>query len=78
LGENINKERFSESVWRLKKLGFKLYATDGTHDYLKKNGFKSVLVYKVHDNKSPNVVDIIESKKFSLVIILSEKRIDRG
>jgi len=77
LGGSINKERFLESVWRFKKLGFKLYATDGTHEYLKKNGFKSELVYKVCENKSPNVVDIIESKKISLVINLSENRIDK-
>ncbi len=76
LGGDINKERFLESVWRLKKLGFAIYATDGTCQYLKKNGFKTKLVYKVHDGKSPNVVDVIESKKISLVINLSKKRID--
>lgn len=76
LGGDINKERFLESVWRLKKLGFEIYATDGTCQYLKKNGFKTKLVYKVHDGKSPSVVDVIESKKISLVINLSRKRID--
>lgn len=76
LGGDINKERFLESVWRLKKLGFEIYATDGTCQYLKENGFKTKLVYKVHDGKSPSVVDVIESKKISLVINLSKKRID--
>jgi carbamoyl-phosphate synthase large subunit len=76
LGGSTNKDRFLESVWRLKKLGFKIYATEGTCQYLKKNGFKTNLVYKVHDDKSPSVVDVIESKKISLVVNLSEKRID--
>ena len=77
LGGSINKEKFLESVWRLKNLGFNLYATAGTHQYLRENGFKSRLVYKVHQNQTPNVINIIESKKISLVINLSEKRVDR-
>ncbi|MCW1949699.1 MAG: carbamoyl-phosphate synthase (glutamine-hydrolyzing) large subunit [Candidatus Shapirobacteria bacterium] len=76
LGGATNKERFLESVWRLKNLGFKIYATKGTYLYLKENGFKPKLVYKVHEDKKPSVVDIIESKKISMVINLSEKRID--
>lgn len=73
IGGEENKLTFAESVWRLKNLGFKLYATEKTHKFLKEKGVKTVFVYKVHDKKHPNVVDIIQSKKVSIVINLSEK-----
>ena len=68
-----NKMRFAQSVWMLKNLGFKLYATHHTHYFLRSKGVKSKLVHKVHDKKSPNVVDIICEKKVDLVINISEK-----
>ena len=73
LGGEENKMRFTESVWRLKNLGFKIYSTEKTHKFLKSKGVKTIFVYKVHDKKSPNVVDIISQKKVSLVINISEK-----
>jgi carbamoyl-phosphate synthase large subunit len=73
LGGEENKMRFAESVWRLKNLGFKIYSTEKTHKFLKSKGVKTIFVYKVHDKKSPNVVDIISQKKVSLVINISEK-----
>lgn len=73
VGGDENKLRFAESVWRLKNLGFKLYATYNTHMFLKSKGVRTTLVNKVYENKKPNVIDIIEQKKVSLVINLSEK-----
>ena len=73
LGGEENKMRFVESVWRLKNLGFKIYSTEKTHKFLKSKGVKTIFVYKFHDKKSPNVVDIISQKKVSLVINISEK-----
>jgi len=72
IGGDDNKLRFAESVWRLKNLGFKLYATLNTHNFLKTKGVRTVLVNKVYEGKKPDVIDIIKSKKISLVINLSE------
>lgn len=73
IGGEENKIRFAESIWKLKNLGFKLYATKNTHSFLKKKGVRTKLVNKVYERGRPNVIDIINEKKVSLVINLSEK-----
>ncbi|MBI5126993.1 carbamoyl-phosphate synthase (glutamine-hydrolyzing) large subunit [Candidatus Roizmanbacteria bacterium] len=73
IGGDENKLHFAESIWKLKNLGYKLYATKHTHKFLKSKGVRTKLVSKVYEGKRPNVVDIIENKKVSLVINLSEK-----
>jgi carbamoyl-phosphate synthase large subunit len=72
VGGNENKLRFAESVWRLKNLGFKLYATENTHIFLKSKGVKTTRVAKVYESKHNNVVDLIQNNKVSLVINISE------
>lgn len=73
IGGEENKVRFAESIWKLKNLGFKLFATKNTHIFLKEKGIKTKLVSKVYEGGRPNVIDIISEKKVSLVINLSEK-----
>ena len=73
IGGDENKLHFAESIGKLKNLGFKLYATNHTHQFLKSKGVRTKLVSKVYEGKRPNVVDIIEQKKVSLVINLSVK-----
>ncbi len=73
IGGEKNKMHFAESIWKLKNLGFKLYATNHTHKFLKSKGVNTIKVGKVYEGSRPNVVDIIEGKKISLVINLSEK-----
>ncbi len=72
VGGEENKLKFAESVWRLKNLGFKLYATNHTNKFLKSKGVKTKLVSKVYEGRRPNVVDLIETRKVSLVINISE------
>jgi carbamoyl-phosphate synthase large subunit len=70
-GEDF-KLRFAESIWRLKNLGFKLYATKNTHLFLKTKGVHTTLVHKLFENKNPTVINLIEKHKVSMVINLSE------
>ncbi len=72
IGGNEFKLRFAESIWRLKNLGFKLYATKKTHLFLKTKGVRTKLVYKLFEKESPTVIDLIEKHQVSLVINLSE------
>jgi len=72
VGGDENKLRFAESVWRLKNMGFTLYATHNTHLFLKSKGVKTKEVSKVYEGKRPNVVDIIKNRTVALVINLSE------
>lgn len=72
IGGDEYKMRFAESVWRLKNMGFKLYATRKTHHFLKSKGVKTILINKVYEGKRPTVVDIIKEKKVSLVFHLNK------
>jgi len=72
------KLRFAESIWRLKNLGFVLYATKKTHLFLKTKGVRTKLVHKLYDKQSPTVIDLIEKHQVSLVINLSEDYNNEG
>ena len=51
----------------LRKLGFKLIATEGTLAYLEDNSIEATLVLKVHEGR-PNVVDRMINHEVNLVI----------
>ena len=72
------KLRFAESIWRLKNLGFKLYATKKTHLFLKTKGVRTKLVYKLYEKQGPTVIDLIKKSQVSLVINLSEDYNNEG
>ncbi|MGC8941062.1 MAG: carbamoyl-phosphate synthase large subunit [Sulfurihydrogenibium sp.] len=59
---------YIESIAKdLVKLGFRIYATSGTHKFLKEKGIESVLVNKLSEER-PNIVDRIKNKEISLII----------
>ena len=68
IGKIEDKAEFIKNAKVLEKLGFKLYATEGTHNFLKDSNLKTTLVYKTHEKKSPNLLKYLEQKKFDLVI----------
>ncbi len=68
LAGDENKIKFLESAKLLKSIGLKIYATEGTAKFLAENGVKSTKLYKIHEHKKPNVLDILHNKKVDLVI----------
>lgn len=62
-----DKEEFLEIAKMLKELEVTLYATEGTGNFLRKNGIPSIPVRKVHE-ASPNLYDAIKQGTFDLVI----------
>ena len=62
-----DKKSLMPTIKKLSKMGFKLYATEGTHKFLKSNGIVSKKVFKVGEGK-PNIVDLIHQKKINLLI----------
>lgn len=68
LGDIEDKADFLDSAEKLVEIGYKLFATENTHHELKKHGIKSKLVYKINEKKSPNILSLLEKKKFDLVI----------
>lgn len=67
-----HKDKFSESARLLKDMGYDLYATAGTHAFLASRGIETTLVHKMHEEKSPNVVELIKDKVVGLVINISD------
>ncbi|MCL2218283.1 MAG: carbamoyl-phosphate synthase large subunit [Chitinispirillia bacterium] len=48
-------------------LGFGIYATEGTHEFLKKSGIESRPVCKLHEGR-PNILDLIANKDIQLIV----------
>ncbi len=67
-----NKNKFFESALLLENMGYKLYATSNTYKFLTSRGIKCELVHKMHEEKSPNVVDLIRDKVVGLVVNISD------
>ncbi len=65
--KNSHKDEGIELAKKLIKLKFKLSATKGTAEYIKKHGMKCRIINKVSSG-SPHIVDILNSKKIALVI----------
>lgn len=65
-----DKYRFKSLNWitKLKNLNFKIYSTDHTSKFLKKNGIENEKIYKIHEEKEPNVKFYLASGKIDLVI----------
>ena len=63
-----SKAEFLDSTRLLHKMGFKLYATKGTADFLKNNGIKSEKLRWPLDNTEPNTMTYIADHKIDLVI----------
>ncbi|MFC2013579.1 carbamoyl-phosphate synthase large subunit [Chloroflexota bacterium] len=57
----------SEVAEQFAKLGFKIKATQGTHQFLASQGIESDLILKMHEGR-PNIVDGIKNGEIQLVI----------
>ena len=65
--KDSHKQEIVGIAQRLIKLGFTLSATQGTCEVIRKNGMKCKKINKVSSGR-PHIVDILNSKKISLVI----------
>ena len=64
------KPKFIEEVELLQQDGWKIYATEGTHNYFKKYGIATIKLYKMHDKKEPSVSTATKNRKFDLMIYI--------
>jgi carbamoyl-phosphate synthase large subunit len=63
-----DKPSILETSRKFQELGFRIKATSGTCAYLRQNGVKAELSYKVHEHQRPNIVDEIKSNEIQLII----------
>ncbi len=72
IGGKKNKLDMLINAKKLAGLGFKIYATEHTHEFLKESGIKNTRVYKISEKKQPSVLNILTSGKVDLAINISE------
>lgn len=78
IGGEKNKLDFLESAKLIFGLGFKIYATEHTHQFLKQNKITSIRVYKISEKKHPSVLDLLKAGDIDLAINISEGGSVRG
>lgn len=69
VGKIENKRKLLPSIKKLHKMGFKLYATEKTHKFLKSKRIPSILVHKISQpEKIPNLLNLLEMKRFDFIV----------
>ncbi|HEX7733202.1 MAG TPA: carbamoyl-phosphate synthase (glutamine-hydrolyzing) large subunit [Ktedonobacteraceae bacterium] len=68
LGGQDKKQRFLESARLLAKLGLPLYATKQTSLFMRENGIEATMLYKLHEQKEPNILTYFRDHKVDLAI----------
>ncbi len=61
---------------RFERLGFKILATRGTHNYLAKHGINAKVIAKMHEGR-PNIIDAIKNNEIQLVINTPSGRLSK-
>jgi len=67
-GPMESKVKLLPKVIKLKEMGYELYATPGSAEFLRNNGVDTTALHWPFDKKDPNVNDHILDKKIDLVI----------
>lgn len=68
IGTEKDKLDLGESIKKMYELGYRIFATEGTHKALRTLGVRSKLLHKMKSRLSPNIGDAIREKKVDLVI----------
>lgn len=63
-----HKHKFVAETSALQQNGWQIYATEGTHMFLKKIGVRSIKLHKISQRREPSVAGAIKDHKFSLMI----------
>ncbi len=77
LGGDEKKARFVESAKLLSILGVPLYATEKTSAFLRAQGVETTMLYKIHEQKAPNVLTYFADGKIDLAINIVEGHIKK-
>lgn len=78
IGGEENKYKLLESIKKLQQLNFTLYATEHTSKFYEKWGIPTNLLYKIHEDKKPNVNDFLLNKKIGLIISMPKSYAEIG
>ena len=73
LGGEEKKVKFLESARLLSTLGIPLYATEKTCEFLRIHGIKTTMLYKIHEERSPNVLTYFRDNIIDLAINIVDR-----
>ncbi|MBI3033403.1 carbamoyl-phosphate synthase (glutamine-hydrolyzing) large subunit [Candidatus Woesearchaeota archaeon] len=62
-------------IEKLQTMGFHLFGTPTTAEYYNENGINITTLYKIHEEKDPNVIEYIANKKIDFVICMFDEGI---
>lgn len=72
LGGEANKINFLETIPLLAKLNLKIYATEKTAKFFNENGLKTISLFKLHEKKLPNILEIFQQEDVDLAINITD------
>ncbi|MEK7545355.1 MAG: carbamoyl-phosphate synthase (glutamine-hydrolyzing) large subunit [Patescibacteria group bacterium] len=68
IGRIEDKADFLPIARQFVELGFKLFATEGTHKFLEDGGVETTLLHKISSGVKPNLLDSLSHREIDLVI----------
>ncbi|HJT56539.1 MAG TPA: carbamoyl-phosphate synthase large subunit, partial [Ktedonobacteraceae bacterium] len=77
LGGEDKKVRFLESARLLGRLGIPLYATEKTCAFLRAHDIEATMLYKIHENQSPNILTYFSENKLDLAINIVDNHVKK-
>ncbi len=77
LGGDDKKQTFLESAYLLRSLKIPLYATEKTWAFLREHGVEATMLYKIHEQRSPNVLTYFRDSKIDLAINVVDRHIKK-
>ncbi len=69
-----HKDRIAELAKDFADLGFKLYATTGTHKVITAAGVACQQLHKLQEGRRPNILDMIKNGEISLILNTPDER----
>ncbi|QBD82335.1 carbamoyl-phosphate synthase (glutamine-hydrolyzing) large subunit [Ktedonosporobacter rubrisoli] len=77
LGGDDKKAKFLESARLLSKLGIPLYATEKTCAFLRAHDIEATMLYKIHEQRSPNILTYFRDGKIDLAINIVDRYVQK-
>lgn len=75
IGRDENKARLGRQIAKLHEMGYNLYGTEHTVAFMKKEyGVPMTQLYKMSEDKSPNISQYLEERKIDFIINIPRKR----
>ncbi|WP_235826813.1 carbamoyl phosphate synthase preATP-grasp domain-containing protein [Facilibium subflavum] len=68
------KPKLLPEIKQLAEQGWEIYTTTGTHAYLEDLGIKTIPVYKISENQTPNVEEVISEHQVDLIVNIPRRQ----